>query len=219
MRSHHERTFVTCAYKNYNKSGYNNSWKTIDIPTNDNVFSLCHRHDDESKYQSRPSSNTVTTTTIRTITTRPVANARARRVSVRARIQKQSLQYKKPTLEIANSMPLSLQEMDNMAILTMGAMGSHSARIEILKRHIMSVDKVSYDAACVKFVEICNKNDENVWLLSLPYRFGIVFALSTAVISIPMVFDLSTAHWFNYAFVTTDVPEPKDVETIFEVGA
>jgi hypothetical protein len=34
----------------------------------------------------------------------------------------------------------------------------------------------------------------------------------------PMVFDLYTASYFNTLYVTTDIPEPKDLETVLEVG-
>ena len=34
-----------------------------------------------------------------------------------------------------------------------------------------------------------------------------------------MVFDINTVKWFNEYFVTTDVPEPQDLETILEVGS
>ena len=37
--------------------------------------------------------------------------------------------------------------------------------------------------------------------------------------SLPMVFDLNTALWFNEYFVTADVAEPEDLETWLEVGA
>lgn len=45
------------------------------------------------------------------------------------------------------SLPYTHQEMDNATLLTVGAMGNHDARIEILKRHIMTVDRCSYDEA------------------------------------------------------------------------
>lgn len=32
-----------------------------------------------------------------------------------------------------------------------------------------------------------------------------------------MIFDINTVVWFNEAFVTSDVPEPKDLETPLEV--
>ena len=36
--------------------------------------------------------------------------------------------------------------------------------------------------------------------------------------SLPMVFHLDTALWFNEHWVTTDVPEARDLETWLEVG-
>ena len=38
------------------------------------------------------------------------------------------------------------------------------------------------------------------------------------IYSFPVVFDANVAHWFNNLYVTTDIPEPKDLETMFEVG-
>ena len=54
-------------------------------------------------------------------------------------------------------------------------------------------------------------------LLSLPYQIGIGMGVTAAFASIPLVFDLSTAEWFNKLYVTTDVPEPEDLETMLEV--
>ena len=36
--------------------------------------------------------------------------------------------------------------------------------------------------------------------------------------SIPMIFELQTALWFNEHYVTTDVPEDRDLETPLESG-
>ena len=124
-----------------------------------------------------------------------------------------------PTIEVANSMPLTVREMSNSEIITLGAMGNSSARKEILRRHIMSVDKVSYETACERFEEIAAKNREGMWLLSLPYKVGITVAVTAAVCSFPLVFDLGTVEWFNEYYVTADVPEPKDLETPLEVGS
>lgn len=125
----------------------------------------------------------------------------------------------KPTLAIANTMPLSIEEMDNTSIVTLGSLGNHTARVEILKRHIMNIDQIGYDEACVKFNSISKKNDDIVLLLSLPYRIGIVTSLVAGFAAIPMVFDLPTAHWFNHHFVTTDIPEPQHLESSLEVGS
>lgn len=126
---------------------------------------------------------------------------------------------RKPTVDIAQTMPLSPVEMDNASLITLGAMGKRDAREEILKRHIMNVDRVSYEEASETFKQIALKNREGMWLLSLPYKIGIGVALTGAYVSIPMVFELNTVKWFNEAYVTADIPEPKDLETWLEVGS
>ena len=116
-------------------------------------------------------------------------------------------------------MPLSPQEMDNTSLVTLGAQGDHQARTEILKRHIMSIDRVSYGTAEVIYKEIAAKNREGSFLLALPYQLGIVTAMTSGIVALPMVFDLSFAEWFNQHFVTTEVPEPEDLETMLEIGS
>jgi hypothetical protein len=138
---------------------------------------------------------------------------------MRAKMRARRALDQKPSLEMALAMPLSAQEMDNSSLATVGAIGNHAAREEILKRHIMSVDKISYDRACETFQEIENKNRQGMIFLSLPYQIGIAMGVTAAFASIPLVFDLPTAEWFNEHFVTTDVPEPKDLETMLEVGS
>lgn len=113
----------------------------------------------------------------------------------------------------------SLIELDDKSLTILGALGDHSAHQEILKRHIMIVDNVSYDIATKTFHEISKKNDENVWFISLPYKIGIFVAITAGVTSIPLVFHQHTAEWFNTYFVTSDIPEPKDMETFYEVGS
>ena len=45
------------------------------------------------------------------------------------------------------------------------------------------------------------------------YKVGILTAAGSAFISIPLVFDLNTALWFNENFVTAEVADDKDLET------
>jgi hypothetical protein len=112
----------------------------------------------------------------------------------------------------------SYLDLDNRALMIIGAMEDRGAREEILKRHIMSVDGVPYELACETFWEIRERNRRRLFLLSLPYKIGIFTALSAAALSFPLVFDLGTVEWFNTNYVTADVPEPKDLETPLEVG-
>ena len=123
------------------------------------------------------------------------------------------------TYDIAKTMPLAMNEMDNQVLVTLGALGDHEAHSEILKRHIMTIDRCSYSDAEAKFREIEEASKVGAYMLSLPYKIGIGVAVMGAFGSIPMVFDLTTAQWFNEHFVTTDVPEPKDLETCLEVGS
>jgi hypothetical protein len=83
----------------------------------------------------------------------------------------------------------------------------------------MERDKVTYDAACIKYKEIAAKNRENMYLLSMPYQVGVFIALSSGALSLPMVFHHPTAHWFNNNFVTCVIPEPHELETVLEIGA
>lgn len=138
--------------------------------------------------------------------------------AVRRRLRKTNLD-RQPSIEMAAAMPLSCQEMDNVTLVTLGTMGDHEARKEILKRHIMTVDRVSYDTANNTFAEILAKNEEFKFVLSLPYQIGIAMSLGAGFLSIPMVFSLSLAQTFNTKFVTTDLPEPADLETMLEVGS
>jgi len=133
--------------------------------------------------------------------------------------QSRYLRATKPSMEIAAAMPLTVQQMANSELITLGALGNSDAVKEILKRHIMDVDKVSYETANEKFEEIALTNRKGMWMLSLPYKIGITLALGGAIISVPMVFDLTTVTWFNEHYVTADVPEPQDLETPLEVGS
>lgn len=53
-----------------------------------------------------------------------------------------------PNLIDAKTMPNGMPELDNENLVALAAMKNHKARIEVLKRHIMSVDNVSYETAC-----------------------------------------------------------------------
>ena len=127
--------------------------------------------------------------------------------------------YKAPTLAMAKEMPRDESEMDNATLVTLAALGQPNARIEILLRDIMVKDNVDYTEAQLIFLEIEKKNEEYMFLFSLPYKIGIAVALTGAFASFPLVFDLGTAEWFNHNYVTTEVPETKDLETVLEVGA
>lgn len=108
--------------------------------------------------------------------------------------------------------------MDDSCLVTLGGMGNLDAREEILKRHIMLTDNVSYNSACDIFCEIEEKNYKWMRSMAFPFQVGIVTAFSAGCISIPMVFHLPTVEYFNEHFVTADHPPLKELETSLEVG-
>ena len=124
-----------------------------------------------------------------------------------------------PSLEMAKAMPRGFEAMDNSTLISVAASENHDARIEVLKRHIMAVDNVSYDKATETFKKIASKNREGMFMAALPYNIGIISAVVAAFGSMPMVFHRGTAEWFNEGYVTTDVPEEADLETWLEVGS
>jgi len=123
----------------------------------------------------------------------------------------------KPSVDVANSMPVGMSEMNNETLVTIAALGNHNARCEILIRHIMSVDGRDYDSATSKFEEIEDSN--RAGMAVYPYFVGIGAGMLAAFGSLPLVFDLNTAVWFNEFYVTTDIPEQRDLETMLEVGS
>jgi len=123
-----------------------------------------------------------------------------------------------PTLEIAKAMPISYREMDNTSLTTLGAMGKHKAREEILKRHIMAVDDVSYRQACEIFARIDAMNHESMYLLGLPFQTGVAVSFIAGFASIPLVFHLPTVEYFNSHFVLSSPPPPQELQTPLEVS-
>lgn len=116
--------------------------------------------------------------------------------------------------------PISIcvQDMEDRTLLVLASIEDHSAREEILKRHIMDVDRVKYEDATNKFATIARHNIQGYYLVALPYTVGIFSATTLGFIAMPMVFHLPTVEWFNEFAVTTDIPELRDLETPLEVG-
>jgi hypothetical protein len=125
----------------------------------------------------------------------------------------------KPTLELAMAMPRDFCDMTNEALCIYAAQGNHEAHRERLLREIMNVDNVSWKDAHKKLEEMEAANKKTMFIATMPYKTGIAVAVIAGVGSLPMVFDLTTALWFNEYFVTADVAEPEDLETWLEVGS
>lgn len=119
-----------------------------------------------------------------------------------------------PTKSVAKDMGMSFSEMENEPLQIIAEMGNHSARYEVLQRHIMAVDDVEYDEAGKRMQEIEAKCKEGLFLYALPYRVGIFVSVVGGLGAIPMVFDINTAHSFNEAFVTMEVPPADEIDTI-----
>ena len=116
-------------------------------------------------------------------------------------------------------MPRHYYEFPNDVLLTAAMAGDQEAREERLIREIMHVKNVSWKDAQPEFKKIVNSNRNGLFLATLPYKVGIAASLVMGFGSVPMIFDLNTVMWFNDLYVTSDVPEAKDLETPLEVGS
>lgn len=154
---------------------------------------------------------------VTTIPTRTLFALR-RRAAVKARRALLQKTYRDPTLERVAGLPRATQEMDNQTVVALAAMGDPRANQELVKRHVMLQDRISYDEATKIFELIQAKNRQGMAMLAVPYYVGIATAVTAGIIAVPMVFDLGTAKWFNTDYVTMDVPPPEDLETVLETG-
>ena len=73
-------------------------------------------------------------------------------------------------------------------------------------REVMHVDGVEWDEGRSKVGAMAREMRDGNGVSDFPYKLGIGVSLLSGALSIPMVFDLNTALWFNEAYVTTDVP-------------
>ena len=123
------------------------------------------------------------------------------------------------SIENAKKMPKRYSEYSNEILLTMAVLGDQDAREERMIREIMSVDLVTWEEAGKTFLKMIAVNRQGLFISTLPYKTGIAVALVAGFASIPMIFELNTVMWFNEFYVTSDVPEAKDLETPLEVGS
>jgi hypothetical protein len=158
-----------------------------------------------------------------TTMTRTMASLPHRRWQTRKQKQQMSAVVKQrmttPDYQLAMAMPTNVREMGNQTLITLAALGDHAACCEMLVRHIMTVDDVSYEMALEKYEEIDAFHNKGMMMYLLPYQIGIAASLTAAALSAPLCFHLPSVHFFNHHFVTTDVPEPQDLETWLEVGS
>mmetsp|Transcript_11034 Transcript_11034/g.25932 ORF Transcript_11034/g.25932 Transcript_11034/m.25932 type:complete len:246 (-) Transcript_11034:82-819(-) len=126
---------------------------------------------------------------------------------------------KVPTQEDAAAMPVLFSELPNDTLIILAEQGNHQACAERLVRHIMTVDSMDHHTASKHLHKIKSENKRVVWWMTLPYKVGMTTAVVAGIGSIPMVFSGTAAKWFNSHFVTMEVPEPADLQTILEVGS
>jgi len=123
-----------------------------------------------------------------------------------------------PSLKVASDMGKGFSEMENEPLVVIAEMGNHRARTEVLRRHVMAVEHIDYGVAG-RIVETINaKNKEGLFFYSFPSKFGMGLALCSGIVVFPLVFDISTAMWFNESFVTMEIPPPDELDTSLETG-
>ena len=124
-----------------------------------------------------------------------------------------------PTLEMARNMPLSCRQMDNASLMCLAAMDNLEARAEVIRRHVMDVDNVSYAEACETYKKIRDFNKSILGVAhTIPYRVGIATATAAAFASIPLCFHLPryeySLYWcctmlaLRYMYRPTLIPYP-----------
>ncbi len=88
-----------------------------------------------------------------------------------------------------------------------------------MTRNIMATDSIEYEEAKDVVEKMIEENRKGLWTAYLPYHFGLGVSMFGAAVSFPMIFDLNTVQAFNEKFVTTELPDLKDLETYLEVGS
>eukprot|EP01050_Picozoa_sp_SAG11_P001723 SAG11_NODE_78_length_17939_cov_10.236883_16_plen_167_part_00 len=123
-----------------------------------------------------------------------------------------------PDAQLAASLQREYYEFSNESLTVMAATGDQDANEEILIREVMHVDGLDWATAKETVVKIGDENRKLRWLITLPPVTGICIFFTSAVVSIPMIFDKNMAIWFNNNYVTSPQPDPEDLETWLEIG-
>jgi len=114
-----------------------------------------------------------------------------------------------PTREDIREMPRHISELSGelLFIMSKSAGGSLPASRERLRREIMYVDRVNYEEAGVKIVELAQHGRTDSVLRKVPYYAGMAAAHAAGFLSIPLVFSLTLASRFNDTHVMADPPQ------------
>lgn len=140
------------------------------------------------------------------------------RVSPTTRRDFSSTPNKPAVAEPGTAVPKHYCEYSNETLFLLAQKDNHGAARERLVREVMRVDGLDWPSASRKVSEIEKENERSLGLATLPYKGVIGFSLITGFGCIPMVFHVKVAKWFNLNYVTTDVPEPDDLQTPWEIG-
>lgn len=127
--------------------------------------------------------------------------------------------YKHVTLEEARAMPRHVSEYSADLVVKAALHGHASSVRERLIREVMSVKHINYQRANAIVNDMSHANSSGLPKFKVPFHAGATLGFVACWASLPLVFDYSTALWFNTAFVTTEVPPAEDLETWLEVGA
>ena len=123
------------------------------------------------------------------------------------------------SIKEAKAMPKNYSEFPSSVLLNAALNGDQEAKEERMIREIMSVENVEWDEAYPIFLKMVQSNRQGIFFATMPQKTGIALALIAGFGSFPLIFDINTVMAFNEVFVTSDVPEAKDLETPLEVGS
>merc|ERR1719291_992286 len=123
-----------------------------------------------------------------------------------------------PSLTAARAMAVSMRENSNDTLIILAELGSHEACAERLIRDIMRVDSIEWTEASNLLVEIDQANYTMFQQAIFPYMGLIGIAITSGIISIPMVYNKEIAEFVNHYFVLGGAEEPENLKTIWEVS-
>lgn len=126
---------------------------------------------------------------------------------------------KVPSIEEARAAPNFMCELSNEVLYVLAEEGFHDACEERLIRNIMTVENIEWFEARKILPKIRSVNAKLEWVVTAPYWVGISTGVVTGIACVPLVFHKETALKFNKLFVTMDVPDPQDMQTMLEIGA